>query len=61
MRVRLVVGTGEVVGRLIRVGADHIDVALDPEGGVRSRRAPGAGGAGVVSVMTAAIEVLRSR
>ena len=60
-RVRLVLGAGEVVGRLIRVGADHIDVALDPEGGVRSRRAPGAGGAGVVSVMTAAIEVLRSR
>ena len=61
VRVRLVVGTGEVVGRLIRVGADHIDVALDPEGGVRARRALGAGGTGVVSVMTAAIEVLRSR
>ena len=61
VRVRLVVGSGEVVGRLIRVGADHVDVAVDLEGGVRSRRAPGVGGAGVVSVMTAAIEVLRSR
>ena len=60
-RVRLVLGSGEVVGRLVRVGADHVDVAVDPEGGIRSRRAPGAGGAGVVSVMTAAIEVLRSR
>ena len=57
-RVRLVLGSGEVVGR---VGADHVDVAVDPEGGIRSRRAPGVGGAGVVSVMTAAIEVLRSR
>ena len=60
-RVRLVMGSGEVVGRLVRVGADHVDVAVDPEGGGRSRRGPGAGGAGVVSVMTAAIEVLRSR
>ena len=60
-RVRLVLGSGEVVGRLVRVGSDHVDVALDPEGGVRARRAPGAGGAGVISVMTAAIEVLRSR
>ena len=60
-RVRLVLGSGEVVGRLVRVGADHVDVAVDPEGGIRSRRAPGVGGAGVVSVMTAAIEVLRSR
>ena len=60
-RVRLVVGSGEVVGRLVRIGADHVDVAVDPEGGVRSHRAPGAGGAGVISVMTAAIEVLRSR
>ena len=60
-RVRLVMGFGEVVGRLVRVGADHVDVAVDPEGGGRSRRGPGAGGAGVVSVMTAAIEVLRSR
>ena len=59
-RVRLVMGSGEVVGRLVRVGADHVDVAVDPEGGGRSRRAR-AGGAGVVSVMTAAIEVLRSR
>ena len=60
-RVRLVVGSGEVVGRLVRIGADHVDVAVAPEGGVRSHRAPGAGGAGVISVMTAAIEVLRSR
>ena len=60
-RVRLVLSSGEVVGRLVRVGSDHVDVALDPEGGVRSHRAPGAGGAGVISVMTAAIEVLRSR
>ena len=60
-RVRLVLGSGEVVGRLVRVGADHVDVAVDPEGGIGSRRAPGVGGAGVVSVMTAAIEVLRSR
>ena len=60
-RVRLVMGSGEVVGRLVRVGADHVDVAVDHEGGGRSRRGPGAGGAGVVSVMPAAIEVLRSR
>ena len=60
-RVRLVVSSGEVVGRLVRVGADHVDVAVDPEGGIRLRRAPGVGGAGIVSVMTAAIEVLRSR
>ena len=60
-RVRLMLSSGEVVGRLVRVGADHVDVAVDPEGGIRSRRAPGAGGAGVISVMTAAIEVLRSR
>ena len=60
-RVRLMLSSGEVVGRLVRVGADHVDVAVDPEGGIRSRRAPGVGGAGVVSVMTAAIEVLRSR
>ena len=60
-RVCLVVGSGEVVGRLVRIGADHVDVAVAPEGGVRSHRAPGAGGAGVISVMTAAIEVLRSR
>ena len=57
-RVRLVLGSGEVVGRLVRVGSDHVDVALDPEGGVRARRTPGAG---IISVMTAAIEVLRSR
>lgn len=60
-RVRLVLGSGEVVGRLVRVGSDHVDVALDPEVGIRARRATGAGGAGVVSVMTATIEVLRSR
>ena len=60
-RMRMVMGSGEVVGRLVRVGADHVDVAVDPEGGIRSRRAPGAGGAGVISVMTAAIEVMRSR
>lgn len=60
-RVRLVLGAGEVVGRLVRVGSDHVDVALDPERGIRSHRAPGAGGVGIVSVMTAAIEVLRSR
>ena len=60
VRVRLVLGSGEVVGRLVRVGSDHVDVVLDPEGGVRARRAPGAG-TGTVCVMTAAIEVLRSR
>ena len=59
VRVRLI--AGEVVGRLIRVGADHVDIALDSEGKGCARRATGAGVVGVVSVMTAAIEVLRSR
>ena len=61
VRVRLIAGAGEVVGRLIRVGADHVDIALDSEGRGCARRATGAGVVGVVSVMTAAIEVLRSR
>ena len=61
VRVRLIAGAGEVVGRLIRVGADHVDIALDSEGRGCVRRATGAGVVGVVSVMTAAIEVLRSR
>jgi len=61
VRVRLIAGAGEVVGRLIRVGADHVDIALDSEGRGCVRRAAGAGVVGVVSVMTAAIEVLRSR
>ena len=61
VRVRLIAGAGEVVGRLIRVRADHVDIALDSEGRGCARRATGAGVVGVVSVMTAAIEVLRSR
>ena len=60
-RVRLIAGAGEVMGRLVRVGADHVDIALDSEGRGCVRRATGAGVVGVVSVMTAAIEVLRSR
>jgi len=56
VRVRLIAGAVDVVGRLIRVGADHVDIALDSEGRGCARRATGAGVVGVVSVMTAAIE-----
>ncbi len=58
VRVRLYTCAGEVVGRLARVGADHVDVALDPEGAGR----PGyAAGALVTTVMLPAVEILRSR
>ena len=50
-RVRLVLATGEVVGRLVRVGADHVDVVQD---GAR-------GAVGRVSVSLGAVEVIRSR
>ena len=35
-RVRLVLASGDVVGRIVRVGADHLDVVLDAEGGART-------------------------
>ncbi|WP_223910623.1 Fis family transcriptional regulator [Actinomyces capricornis] len=65
-RVRLVLASGDVVGRIVRVGADHLDVVLDAEGGPRAARAPLGGPAhrpagAVTSVVLGAVEVLRSR
>lgn len=59
-RARLLLAAGEVVGRLSRVGADHVDVLVDGADPaarlepVRARR-------GRVSVLLAAVEAVRSR
>ncbi|MGK2348346.1 Fis family transcriptional regulator [Actinomyces sp. W5033] len=50
-RVRLLLGATEVVGRLVRVTADHVDVVTDAE----------TSGAQRVSVALSAVEVVRSR
>lgn len=66
VRVRLVLASGDVVGRIVRVGSDHLDVVLDAAGGQRAAHAPLGGTArrpsGVVTtVVLSAVEVLRSR
>lgn len=74
VRVRLVLAWGDVVGRIVRVGADHLDVVLDAGSGARAvtgaHRAGGPGGApgsrggpatAVTSVALSAVEVIRSR
>ncbi|MCL3778643.1 MULTISPECIES: Fis family transcriptional regulator [unclassified Actinomyces] len=50
-RVRLLLGVTEVVGRLVRVAADHVDVVTDAE----------PAGAQRVSVALSAVEAVRSR
>lgn len=50
-RVRVVMAGGEVIGRIVRVGADHLDVL--PDGAQNN--------AGRVSVSLPAVEVVRSR
>ena len=51
-RVRVLAAGGEVAGRIVRVGADHVDVLPDAAtGGVSGR----------VSIALAAVEVVRSR
>lgn len=53
--VRLVLLGGEVVGRPVRVGADHLDLV------VGSAASLGGGAGGRVSVALAALDVVRSR
>ena len=56
-RVRVILHVGEVVGRVVRVGADYLDVVdVGEVGGVS-----GTAGARVVTVALAAVEVVRSR
>ena len=59
-RARLLLAAGEVVGRLSRVGADHVDVLVD---GVNpaSRLEPVRPRRGRTSVLLAAVEAVRSR
>ncbi|MDO4242278.1 MAG: Fis family transcriptional regulator [Actinomyces sp.] len=60
-RVRVVLSGGELVGRIVRVGADWFDVVVDAaEAGARkSATAPVDGG--VVTVALGAVEAVRSR
>ena len=59
-RARLLLAAGEVVGRLWRVGADHVDVLVD---GIdpASRLEPVRPRRGRTSVLLAAVEAVRSR
>lgn len=59
-RVRVVTRAGDVVGRIGRVGADHLDVVVD---GPRPAGAGSGGTArgGVVTVSVQAVDVVRSR
>lgn len=66
VRVRLILAAGEVVGRIVRVGSDHLDVVVgdqeDAQGlyGGRARNSRGRG-AMAATVMLEAIEAIRSR
>lgn len=53
--VRLVLLGGEVVGRPVRVGVDHLDLVVDSAGSL------GGGAGGRVSVALAALDVVRGR
>lgn len=57
-RVRVVLGAGEVVGRIVRVGADYIDVVAD---GIHSPHAAGVPVGGAITVVLDAVELVRSR
>lgn len=60
-RVRIVLSGGDVVGRVVRVGADWFDVLVDTAETATTRSATAPVDGGVVTVALGAVEAVRSR